>query len=65
MLNCPKCSILQIFDGNKNQNSPKYNYFDNPIQARYVRIIPLSANEGQNMCMRADIIGCVEEPTLL
>ncbi|KAI0210046.1 hypothetical protein LSAT2_005229 [Lamellibrachia satsuma] len=49
-----------VFTGNSDQNTLQVNTLWQPISARYVRLMPLSAYQDSNLCMRADVIGCVD-----
>lgn len=50
--------FLQVFTGNNNSNTPVTNTLWQPVKARYIRFVPITAN--RNKCMRADVIGCLD-----
>lgn len=48
----------KIFSGNFDTDTPKVNYFDLPICAKYLKIIPTSWEN--NIQMRVEVYGCYE-----
>ncbi|KAI8490945.1 hypothetical protein Bbelb_313640 [Branchiostoma belcheri] len=52
-----------VFTGNTDTNTAVKNLLDNPVDARYVRLYPLSWNN--HMSMRMEILGCSAEHCLL
>ncbi|XP_064412941.1 coagulation factor V [Latimeria chalumnae] len=51
-----KESTEKIFTGNVNSHGHVRNYFDPPIFARFIRIIPRTWTKG--ICLRLEILGC-------
>lgn len=58
---CLLFSPLQIFPGNSDQNTAQVNMFWKSIKTNSIRIVPLAGYEGRNKCMRADVIGCLDD----
>eukprot|EP00961_Rhodomonas_salina_P114611 1541774-Rhodomonas_salina.1 len=52
----------RIFDGNTDYNTKVKNYFDKPVEARYVRIHP-ETWQGWHIIMKAGVILCEKECT--
>ncbi|KAK2146024.1 hypothetical protein LSH36_639g02002 [Paralvinella palmiformis] len=51
----------EIFPGNHDKNSIQVNIFWKPIRAQLIRIIPIDKYNNVNKCMRADVIGCLDD----
>lgn len=49
-------SLLQLFFGNSDKDTPVMNRLAEPVLARYIRIIPQSWNG--SLCMRLEVLGC-------
>lgn len=59
-LNHPTLAHTQIFTGNSDRNTAQTNDLWTTLTARYVRYLPLEGAQGNNKCMRADVIGCLD-----
>ena len=59
-LNHPTLAHTQIFTGNSDRNTAQTNDLWTTLIARYVRYLPLEGAQGNNKCMRADVIGCLD-----
>lgn len=49
-------SLLQLFYGNVDKDTPVMTQFSAPVVARYIRILPQSWNG--SLCLRAEILAC-------
>jgi len=49
-----------VFTGNNDNSTAKINDLWQPINARYIRLQPVGWH-GSAACMRADLIGCLDE----
>lgn len=49
-------SLVQLFFGNNDKDTPVMNQLAVPVVARYMRIIPQSWNG--SLCMRLEVLGC-------
>lgn len=49
-------SLVQLFFGNSDKDTPMMNQLAEPVLARYIRIIPQSWNG--SLCMRLEVLGC-------
>ena len=56
----PTLAHTQIFTGNSDRNTAQTNNLWTTLTARYVRYLPLEGAQGNNKCMRADVIGCLD-----
>ncbi|XP_008068804.1 lactadherin [Carlito syrichta] len=52
----PRTGKSKIFRGNSDNNSYKKNVFETPIQARYVRILPVAWHN--RITLRLELLGC-------
>ena len=48
--------MLQVFVGNTDNDSTKTNFFDPPITAQYIRIIPMICRKA--CTLRMELVGC-------
>lgn len=48
--------ILQLFQGNVDNNTHKKNLFEPPFYARYVRVVPWEWHE--RITLRMELLGC-------
>lgn len=51
-------TILQIFEGNQNPETPVLALLPTPTAARFIRINPQTWYVNGTICLRAEILGC-------
>lgn len=55
--------ILQLFQGNRDQQTPVYHDLVPPIKARYIRFVPKRFNDERGM--RIELYGCQGNNSLI